>query len=179
MYKHLTVAGLAAASLALTGAGATSALGGQATASQPTQRFVLRFASHRTVDRPTTALAAGVIADHGTETQRRISSNGDHQVLRIALHLSRGTVAIRVAEDDTLAADLHSCTARHTGRGTWRIVNGTGTYRGASGGGSFVAKQFMVGAFDSSGACLGPTAPPVWSVGNVVADGDVTLGAGR
>ena len=107
----------------------------------------------------------------GTMTQRVVKETSHGDVLAATLKLPAGKVRLRVHDHESMRLDLRSCTARQVGKGTWRIVSGTGAYRGASGSGTFVRRALIVGAFDDSARCLGESAPPAAQAGTIVTDG--------
>lgn len=135
------------------------------------QRFTMTFASIADKDRPVRVVAAGPIQGTGTMTQRVVKETSHGDVLAATLKLPAGKVRLRVHDHESMRLDLRSCTARQVGKGTWRIVSGTGAYRGASGSGTFVRRALIVGAFDDSARCLGESAPPAAQAGTIVTDG--------
>ena len=70
--------------------------------------------------------------------------------------------------------NLRSCTATNVGKGTWKILSGTGAYSHAAGSGTFVRRTFIVGRFDSEGRCLGQSAVPAAETGTLVITGSAS-----
>lgn len=180
MSKRLATAAAAAAVLATTVAAPTIA---QARSDQPSldrsvsaaagahQRFAMTLTELHGKDRPTRVVAAGTIQGRGTMKQRVVKQSRRGEVIKAVLSLPHGKVRLQVRDRSSMKLDLHSCTARENGKGTWRIVSATGAYRGATGHGHFVRRTFIVGAFDDAGRCLGQSAPPASDTASVVADG--------
>jgi len=135
------------------------------------QRFAMTLTEIRGKDRPTRVVAAGPIQARGTMVQRVVKQGRRGEVIKAVLTLPHGKVTLRVHDRSAMKLDLHSCTARENGKGSWRIVSATGAYRGSTGHGSFVRRTFIIGAFDDSGHCLGQSAPPASVTASVVADG--------
>jgi hypothetical protein len=169
----LVAAGLAAAAivpsvaLASTGSPAPARTGAH-------QRFAMPSVTVGTHDRPARVIAAGPIQGRGTVAEKVVKQTSTGAVLLTTFTFANGSVRLRVNDSDTMKVDLHSCTATGLGKGTWRIVSGTGAYRNATGSGTFVRRTFIVGAFDSHAQCLGRSATPTAVTGNVVADGTAT-----
>ena len=138
------------------------------------QRFAMTFVTLGRRDRPTRVVAAGPIQGRGTMTQRIVKESRHGATLVATLALPDGKVRLQVKDTESTRLDRHTCTARETGTGSWRIVSATGAYRGSGGQGTFVRHAFDVGVFDGHGVCLGESAPPASAAGNVVADGTVS-----
>ena len=175
----VSAAGLTAAA-ATSLAGPSPAAAGTASAPAPAhahhQRFAMTFVSAQGEDLPIRVVASGPIHGRGTMVQRPIKETANGGVLAVTITLTDGKVRLRVKDHESMKLNRRSCTARERGKGTWRIVSGTGAYRKASGHGSFVRSAYVVGAFDRSGHCLGQSAPPQASGGTVVADGVAASG---
>lgn len=138
------------------------------------QRFTMTFASVGGKDRPVRVVAAGPIHGTGTMTQHLVKETAHGGILAATIKLPDGKVRLRVRDHESIRLDPRSCTARQLGNGTWKIVSGTGAYRGAAGSGTFVRRAFIVGAFDDSARCLGESAAPTAEAGTVVTDGTAT-----
>ncbi len=59
---------------------------------------------------------------------------------------ARGTVTVyhKPATNNQPKVDKKSCTATYTERGTWKLTDGTGKYKGATGHGQYSLSQFAV-----------------------------------
>jgi hypothetical protein len=174
MPKSLVLA-LAAAGLAVSaGAGAPAlATAGQAGHHQhgASQRFVMSYATVNGKDSPAEVVAAGPIHGTGTLVDTPLRQTRHGVVLRSVLTLPDGTVTLRAREKYVVSMNRRSCTATNIGRGTWRVVSGTGAYGHATGRGTFVRRTFIVGAFGSNGQCLGRSAVPAAETGTLVITG--------
>src|SRR5690348_2304833 len=59
---------------------------------------------------------------------------------------ARGTVTVyhKPSTNNQPKVDEKSCTATYTERGTWKLTDGTGKYKGATGHGQYSLSQFAV-----------------------------------
>lgn len=140
----------------------TAALGTTPAASSETdQRFVMTMHSRDGADSPTHVTATGPVQGTGTETQTYLGRSPEgYTLIRFTLHLPDGTLTADAVEDHTLSFDPRSCTATGYGTGTWDVVEGTGAYAGATGGGTFEATSRIVGQRDERGECVGRRQSP-------------------
>jgi len=179
----LAVAGLAAS--AITGAPAVAAaVAGQTghhaaeppitRAAAASQRFVMSYVTVNGKDRPSRVVAAGPIHGKGTITDTPIRQTKDRVVLKSVITLPSGTVTLKANEKYAVSMNLRSCTATNIGKGTWKIVSGTGAYSHAAGSGTFVRRTFIVGRFDSEARCLGQSAVPAAETGTLVITGSTS-----
>lgn len=140
---------LAAAALSLAGGG------------QP-QHFVLTGKTLHGVDSPIRVVGTGPIRGRGVAVDAEAAKVG-----HLTIRLAKGTVRITDRETGIAAhPDPQACKAALVAHGRYAIVGGTGAYAGATGVGTFVRHQQILGARSASGSCLGRNAPPaaVYSV---------------
>ena len=174
MSQRLAVLAASVAAATLTAGVAVAAPGHDghhATARASHQSFAMTFLTLKGKDRPTHVVAAGPIHGRGTMVERVVHESRSATTLSSVITLPGGKVTLRVRDTGSISLDKHSCTARQNGKGIWKVVSGTGAYRGATGHGTFVRRAFVVGAFGGDGRCLGESAPPASVSGTVVATG--------
>jgi hypothetical protein len=169
------VAGASAPALATTGqAGDHAAERPISRAAATSQRFVMSYVTVNGKDRPSRVVAAGPIHGKATIVDTPIRETKDGVVLKSVITLPHGTVTLKADEKYAVSMHLRSCTAKNVGKGTWKIVSGTGAYGHASGSGTFVRRTFIVGAFDAQGRCLGQSAVPAAETGTLVITGSAS-----
>lgn len=152
LMRAALVLSLAAAVSAAVVTAAASGAGG------PIERITLTSTTVKGVDKKLHVVAHGPIAGNGTYTG--VQTPGSSRD-RITLRFRNGSVfLVGNDEDSKVTPDLHSCTARGIGHGTYTITGGTGRYRGVTGEGSYTRRLKFIGARDKSGACLGQNAQP-------------------
>jgi hypothetical protein len=147
------------------GAAMAIAIVGAATASAGTKIEHFSFMT-TTATNGYTAIATGAFTDGGAALL---------QVPQGAIKLQRGTIklAIKVGKPSE-SINLKACLGVSTQPGTYKVVGGTGAYKGIAGSGSFVAHYTEVGKI-VNGKCS-KTAKPVASEGIITASGPVTMG---
>lgn len=143
-----------------------------AASSSHAQRFVLYTANVKGTDAPTVVQATGMVNGLGSETQTETQTRGG-ETNDVTLRLKGGTLRLVAPERFAWKPDLASCSATADGGGTWKIVAGTGPYRGLTGHGTFTSRGVLLGARDAHGACLGEKAQPAVNYVTVVLTGTV------
>jgi hypothetical protein len=120
---------------------------------------------------PIHVTATGPISGHGT-VQIKTKGNVDHTTLR----LPHGLVRMNVVEKSAVVHPNPSkCIATSIGHGTFKIIGGTGSFRGAIGHGTYVRHTTLVGARGPGGVCLGNSAPPASEQVSVTMTGTATV----
>ena len=180
MSKRFTIA-LAVAGLVVSASAPALAMTGQAghpaaerpitRAAATSQRFVMSYVTVNGKDRPSHVVAAGPIHGKGTIADTPIRQTKHGVVLKSVITMPNGTVTLKANEKYAVSMNQRSCTAKNVGKGTWRIVSGTGAYGHAAGRGTFVRRTFIVGVFDRDGRCLGQSAVPAAETGTLVITG--------
>lgn len=172
MCKRLTLT-LAAAGLLASATAPAMAMRGPDAAhpADNSQRFVMSYATVHGTDSPTSVTAAGPIHGQGSIVDTPIRETPHGVILRSVMTLPDGSVTLRADEEYSVKMDERTCTATNIGRGTWRVVSGTGAYEHTTGKGTFVRSTFIVGAFGDDGACLGRSAMPTAETGTLVLTG--------
>lgn len=157
---------------------AVAASGSAATASS-TQTITATFLTIGGADEPTHVVARGPISGIGEATQTEKATPSGGQMNYVTLHFDRGTVRMVAAEPRFgWKLDARTCTGSAYGNGTFKILGGTGSYRGASGKGTFTTSGTAVAQRTPSGKCLGPKTPPRSAVFfvRIAMKGTATLG---
>lgn len=133
------------------------------------------FTGHNGVDEPITVAFDGSVNDTGTATQT-VKGGTQGESGTIEFKLAKGTITASFVEPDfQMNFDAAACRATPTSSGTITIATGTGDYLGAVGKLTFSTAGTMVGATDTTGACLGTSKPPVSSVVVLNGVGPVTF----
>jgi len=134
---------------------ATAAAVSLAGATRP-QHFVLTGKTLHGLDSPIRVVATGPIRGRGVAVDADAAKVG-----HLTIRLANGTVRISDRETSLVAhPDPRECKAAIVAHGSYAIVGGTGAYAGATGTGTFIRHQEILGARNASGACLGRSAPP-------------------
>ncbi len=120
---------------------ATLALAGPALAASGTQRFTVLLG-----DDVEPVIAAGVVRGVGTlETDSHQFNPGDGSVVvRNRFIFEDGTVAVTFRGHAQLQSGPN-CVTRTAIDGTFEVTGGTGSYEGATGGGTFTDRGVLVG----------------------------------
>ena len=133
------------------------------------------FTAHNGVDEPITVAFDGSVNDTGTATQT-VKDGTQGESGTIEFKLAKGTITASFVEPDfQMNFDAAACRATPTSSGTITIATGTGDYLGAVGKLTFSTAGTMVGATDTTGACLGTSKPPASCVVVLNGVGPVTF----
>ena len=133
------------------------------------------FTGHNGVDEPITVAFDGSVNDTGTATQTvKDGTQGESGTIEFKL-VKRTITASFVEPDFQMNFDAAACRATPTSSGTITIATGTGDYLGAVGKLTFSTAGAMVGATDTTGACLGTSKPPASCVVVLNGVGPVTF----
>ena len=133
------------------------------------------FTGHNGVDEPITVAFDGSVNDTGTATQT-VKDGTQGESGTIEFKLAEGTITASFVEPDfQMNFDAAACRATPTSSGTITIATGTGDYLGAVGKLTFSTAGAMVGATDTTGACLGTSKPPASCVVVLNGVGPVTF----
>ena len=114
------------------------------------------------------AIATGAFTDGGTATL--LTKSGK-------LKLRSGTIEVSTKQQGqpVLSANTKTCYEHLTEKGTYKIVGGTGAYKGIKGSGKFTLRIREIGPF-VNGKCDLKTAKRVAGQAVITAAGPVTLG---
>lgn len=142
--------GRAAATTALL-ALAVAAAGQAGSATSQPQRFTLYSANVADRDAPMLVEGSGAVAGIGSATA---NDDATGSTVPLTLVFPHGKLFLRARDAFSWKPDMSTCTATEDSRGPYRIVGGTGAYRGASGGGTFAEHGAAIAVRGPGGACV-------------------------
>lgn len=125
---------------------------------------------------PGTVIATGaLIYGTGVERNNRLQV-GPGEPVHVTFTFPGGQLSMRVAlGSPQVDFNPASCVSRIVQHPTTVVESGTGAYAGASGGGTATVHRTVLGDRDDSGACLPPSAPPVFVLSIIDATTTLTL----
>lgn len=142
--------GRAAATTALLTLAVAAAGWAGGTGSQP-QLFTVYSANVADRDAPTLVEGSGAIHGIGSATAKDDSTS---TTVPLTFSFAHGKLFLRARDVFSWKPDPATCTATEDSRGPYRIVGGTGAYRGATGGGTFVEHGAAIGVRAANGTCV-------------------------
>jgi hypothetical protein len=171
-----TIKWTAAALVAAAAVAAATAPAGGSQAKPLRQRITLSSLNIRGKEQTVYVRATGPISGVGTETQTE-KETPDGQINYVTLHFDNGSVRLVAPAQFEWKPNPLTCTARPVGGGTFTITGGSGTYRGATGKGTFTYGGTAIAQRTRTGRCLGDKTPPSGVVLYVTAKmvGNVTV----
>lgn len=138
----------------------------------PQQRFTLTGTTIHGKDSPIRVTSAGPISGTGTAVDRDSKTKDE-----LTIRFRKGTLRITSKEGPVTAKpNYRTCTAALTAHGTFLIVGGSGAYASASGSGTYVRHDRLVGGRTPSGKCAGRNATPAAVYDHVTMTGTSSLG---